>query len=259
MAELCAILVITLFWLTSSSLRLNSYSAFRFVSTCGEAYLATACISMVLIFRQEFFHPPKFLLKQPHKMSNNSPTTHSHHNAVKSDWINVGKKWSEIPPCVKQVINDSFSIPLKHAPSIFPQKTLSVKAMVAFSLPTHTSSIAAHSISPASYFLHDPPTPFTSNLLSRVRHLPMPPPLTVKALLEVGKQMVLDGFQSIKYIHLVDPVTMSQNVTTYFPLWVVTFWVDVFFHWGNVSRHWCKSLEWLQIERKQREERLQRR
>ena len=75
----------------------------------------------------------------------------------------------------------------------------------------------------------------------------MPPPLTVKALFKVGKQMVLDGFQSIKYIHLVDPVTMSQNVTTYFPLWV-----DVSFHWGNVSSCWCKSLEWLQVERKQR-------
>ena len=91
-------------------------------------------------------------------MSNNLPTTHSHHNVVKSDQINIGKKWSEIPLCVKQVINDSFSIPSKHTPSIFPQKTLLVQAMVAFSLPTHTSSIAAHSISPASYFSCDPST-----------------------------------------------------------------------------------------------------
>ena len=75
----------------------------------------------------------------------------------------------------------------------------------------------------------------------------MPPPSTVKALLEVGKQMVLDGFQSIKYVHLIDPVTMSQSVITYFLLWV-----DVFFHQGNVSSCWCTSLEWLQVERKQR-------
>jgi len=43
----------------------------------------------------------------------------------------------------------------------------------------------------------------------------------VRKLVDLQHQAWLDGFQSVKYVHL------SDAVTTHYPLWLVSFWAAV--------------------------------
>lgn len=164
----------------------------------------------------------------------------------RSDWIALGKKWSEVPPHIKRGVKDYFVVPPEHADSIFPTKTMPVRQMMDFAVPSPVQSVAADAISPASYFSRTTPAPISEALLLRLRRLPIPPPRTIKKLLEVGQQAVLDGFESVQYNHL------AGTVTTYFPLWVVSYWFDVYTHQTTVRNSWGVSLKWVQCEIKQK-------
>lgn len=165
---------------------------------------------------------------------------------IQSEWISQGKQWNEVPARVKRAVKQSFAVPLEHGSSIFPAKVLSVKQMMDFALPSPVQSLAANSIAPASYFSRTAPAPVSEALLVRLRHLPTPPIPTIKKLLEAGHQAALDGFESVRCVHIAD------TVTTHFPLWVVTYWVDVSVHQPTVRTPWNVSLKWSQCERQQK-------
>jgi hypothetical protein len=50
----------------------------------------------------------------------------------------------------------------------------------------------------------------------------MPSASVTKKLVVTVKQAWLDGFESVKYVHI------STGVAIHFPLWLITFWSSVY-------------------------------
>jgi hypothetical protein len=63
----------------------------------------------------------------------------------------------------------------------------------------------------------------------------MPTPLLVGQLVELQGQALLDGFQSVRYTHLNDAVTIHC------PFWLVSFW-------AAVLDLWITAREWVNVE-----------
>jgi hypothetical protein len=76
--------------------------------------------------------------------------------------------------------------------------------------------------------------------------LPIPTASVVGKLVEMRKQAWLDGNKSLRYIHL------SDTVTSYFPLRLVSFWEAVLDLQKNVCKPWVAAKEWLNAEIRQR-------
>jgi len=81
-------------------------------------------------------------------------------------------------------------------------------------------------------------------MLTRMRRLPIPSPSVVGKLVELKHQAWLDGYESVRYIHLCDAVT------THFPLWLVTFWADVLYLCNHVCQPWMDAKAWLSAEKR---------
>lgn len=163
---------------------------------------------------------------------------------AKRDWVSLGKKWRDLPPRIKRAAKGYFAIPDTMRECILPAKDLSIQQMIDFTLPNPVLTFTP--FGPASFFSRNAPEAISDAMLSRLRRLPIPPISIVKKLLEVGQQAWLDGFQSVRYIHLCDAVT------THFPLWVVNFWVDVFFLQNTVRKPWVEAKIWLSAEKRQK-------
>jgi hypothetical protein len=74
----------------------------------------------------------------------------------------------------------------------------------------------------------------------------MPAPAVIKELTNIGRQAWLDGFKSVKYIHIGD------GVSTHFPLWLVSFWSDVYNIRTTARDPWVKAKAWLATELQQK-------
>jgi hypothetical protein len=159
---------------------------------------------------------------------------------VKAEWLSAGKKWGTIPPHVKHVGKQEFLIPNFIRAEVLPLSGISIKDVLEFSLPTPTTPV--QTIDPASFFSRTVPNPVSKTLLARLRRLPTPPKFVVDRLIELGYQVWLDGYQSVRYIHL------SDTVTTHFPLWVVSFWAAVLDIRQTVRKPWAEAKEWLNAE-----------
>ena len=140
------------------------------------------------------------------------------------------------------MVRNFFKVPVDDTSTIYPAKNLSVKQMMDFTMPSPAQSLSAATINPIGYFSQVAPSPITTILLMQLCWLPIPSISTVNKLCKVGNQAVLDGFQSVQYVHL------DRSVTTHFPLWVVTYWVDVCSHQLTVHTPWAKATKWLQEE-----------
>jgi hypothetical protein len=88
--------------------------------------------------------------------------------------------------------------------------------MLAFALAIQGTTV--NSIDPMNFFSCNAPELITEASLTHLQSLPMPTPLTVGQLVKLQGQAWLDGFQSIRYMHL------SDAVTSHFPFWLVSFW-----------------------------------
>ena len=137
------------------------------------------------------------------------------HIFIRSNWILQGKKWSKVPH-IKRAVKTYFVIPPSCSDSIFPAKNLPIKQMMGFSVPSPVQSATADAVSPASYFSQTTPVQISESLLLHLQHLPIPSPRTIKKLLKVGHQAVLDGFKSVQYNHLARAVT-TRLATIWFP------------------------------------------
>ena len=74
----------------------------------------------------------------------------------------------------------------------------------------------------------------------------MPTSTVTKELVKIGHQAWLDGFKSVKYVHIGD------GVTTHFPLWLISFWSEVHGLRTTVRDPWVKAKAWLTVELKQK-------
>jgi hypothetical protein len=115
--------------------------------------------------------------------------------------------------------------------------------VLAFTLPNQV--ITVPNISPAGYFSRNVPDAVSEASLARLRRLPVPNTSMVRKLVDLQHQAWLDGYQSVKYIHL------SDAVTTHYPLWLVSFWAAVLDLQKNVYMPWSTAREWLNAEIRQ--------
>jgi hypothetical protein len=74
---------------------------------------------------------------------------------IKAEWVSVGKKWNDIPPCVRRVAKQDFLIPNAIRAKVLPPPGNSVKQILEFTLPSYTVSISTHS--PESLFSRNSP------------------------------------------------------------------------------------------------------
>jgi hypothetical protein len=73
--------------------------------------------------------------------------------------------------------------------------------MLDFTLLSPASAIVANN--PSSFLSHNAPESVTDAMFTRMCHLPIPPASAVSKLVELGHQAWLDGYQSVRYTHLV--------------------------------------------------------
>jgi hypothetical protein len=162
---------------------------------------------------------------------------------VKNDWVSLGKKWGDLPPRIKRAAKQDFLIPRAIRAKVLPSPGISVQDVLAFTLPNQV--IAVSNISPAGYFSRNVPDAASEASVARLRRLPVPHTFVVKKLVDLQHQAWLDGFQSVRYVHL------SDAVTTHFPLWLVSFWDAVVDLRKNVYAPWSTAREWLNAEIRQ--------
>jgi hypothetical protein len=132
---------------------------------------------------------------------------------IKTEWISLGKKWGDVPPCVKHAAKQDFQIPDFICAEMLPSPGISIQEMLDFTLPNATATVSSNTLS--TFFSRKAPDAISKSLLLRMRRLPMPMALVVRKLVEFRHQAWLDGYQSVKYTHLCD------SVTTHFPLWLI--------------------------------------
>ena len=138
---------------------------------------------------------------------------------VKAQWISQGKKQRDVPHIVKHAGKKEFHIPPNICVKILPSSGISMPEMLNFTLPNQTTTV--NNLNPEHFFSHNPANLITETFIVHLWWLPMPTPLVVRKLVEIQHQAWLDGYQSIRYIHLHD------TVMTHFPLWLISFWAAI--------------------------------
>lgn len=172
------------------------------------------------------------------------PLMSTNHSFVNADWIFQGKHWSDVPPLVKRAATHAFTIPSAIEQQIIPSPNISIHQLIDFTLPKAIATIQEANI--AKFFSLNEPGIITEDLLARMSRLAMPTSSVVNKLVNAGHQAWLDGFKSVKYIHI------SDNVSTHFPLWLITFWKEVHLLRISVRSPWVKAQGWLNGELRQK-------
>jgi len=176
--------------------------------------------------------------------------------ASEEHWLSQGKVWEDAPPKIRRVGQAMFHIPEFVQDQVLPSPTLSIRKMLQFTLPRHTSTSNLHV---SVFFRRDMPGPITTDAdISSLRRLPVPSVALVRKLENIGHQAWLNGYQSIIYAHLdnsdleQDSESVSDPVQTLFPPWVLTFWGEVVRHRISVREPWLTCTDWLQAQTKQK-------
>ncbi|KAJ7759792.1 hypothetical protein DFH07DRAFT_772123 [Mycena maculata] len=163
----------------------------------------------------------------------------------KAQWVSCGKLWKDIPKSVRQISQYDFKIPDAIAAKILPDAGISIHAVLDFTLPRPTSTARDMPNTLEFFSKYDPDT-LDAAMIRRLRHLDMPPVATIRQLVQEGSQAWLDGFTSVKYSHI------SGEVSTHFPLWVISFWnavIDIRLH---VRKPWTDARDWVKKQMENR-------
>jgi hypothetical protein len=123
-------------------------------------------------------------------------------------WLSQGTTWKDTPPQIRRAGQAIFRIPESVQKQTLPSPTLSIREMLQFTLPRHSTS----TLKVSAFFRKDIPGPITEISISSLRRLPVPPIALVRKLEHVGCQAWLNGYQSIMYAHL------DKSVQTHYPL-----------------------------------------
>jgi hypothetical protein len=91
----------------------------------------------------------------------------SHTPFIKAEWVSVGKKWNDIPPCVQRAAKQDFLIPNTIRAKVLPSPGNSVKQMLEFTLPSYTISIGTRS--PESFFSRNSPDTISDFSITQLR------------------------------------------------------------------------------------------
>lgn len=159
---------------------------------------------------------------------------------IVEEWISVGKKWVDVPPKVRRAATQAFTVPAYIHQQLLPSPDISIHKFIDFPLPKLT--VVVQTILTAEYFSCYEPEPLTAKLLERMHCLSMQTSTVTKELVTIGHQAWLDGFKSVKYVHIGD------GVTTRFPLWLISFWSKVHHLQTTVCDPWVKVKAWLATE-----------
>ncbi|KAJ7038756.1 hypothetical protein C8F04DRAFT_1255678 [Mycena alexandri] len=125
---------------------------------------------------------------------------------------------SSSPQFDAQIVAVVFAVPQELEFTLLPSPSLSIAKMLDFTLPLeHPSSNAPK---PTQYFSKNAPDITDSDLLLRVRRLPIPDKKTVHKLQACSRQAWMDGAQSVMYSHL-------GGVESHFPPWIISYWAAV--------------------------------
>jgi hypothetical protein len=164
---------------------------------------------------------------------------------VEGDWISQGKKWTDMLPRVKRAATQAFTIPIHIQEQLLPSPKISIQQFINFPLPK-PSTVIKTILTSSEYFSRYDPEPITERLLERMRRLSMPAPAVIEELTNIGRQAWLDGFKSVKYVHI------SDGVSTHFPLWLISFWSDVYNIRTTARDPWVKAKTWFAMELQQK-------
>lgn len=155
---------------------------------------------------------------------------------VKADWVSTGKKWNQLPPRVKRVAAADFAVPSMFLDDLLPRPGTSVQSLLDFRLPLHKCNLAV--VDHNSFFSRSAADPLSPTALASLHHLPTPSVAVIARMVAVSNQAWLDGYTSVRFVHL------SDAVTTHFPLWVVSFWAKVV-ELRSMRRSFVTGKEWL--------------
>ncbi|KAJ7698754.1 hypothetical protein B0H16DRAFT_1731418 [Mycena metata] len=157
------------------------------------------------------------------------------------DWIAQGKVWVSVPPRVKRMATEYFTIPQELEFELLPSPHLTITKMLEFPLPLQNTVVTA--TQPAQFFSTIIPDISDKDLMLRTWRLPIPDSKTVNKLVACSRQCWLDGSQSVIYSHLGGDVT-------HFPLWILLYWVAVLEIKHDIWVPWRKSQDWVKHNRK---------
>lgn len=159
---------------------------------------------------------------------------------VKADWVSTGKKWNDLPPRVKRLAKAELAVPTMLFDNLLPRPGASVQCLLDFGLPFQKINLTT--VDPNSFFSRSAAAdPLSSIALASLRRLPTPSAAVIARMVAVSKQAWLDGYTSVRFVHL------SIAVTTHFPLWLVSFWAKVV-ELRTLRRLFATGKEWLAKE-----------
>jgi hypothetical protein len=158
----------------------------------------------------------------------------------KSQWIGVQKKWASVPSWLKKLAAEYFLIPQELEADLIPSPYLCIAELLAFPFPLQNAASVA--LQPAQFFSSIAPDIGDSELMLRVRRLPIPDSKTIHKLIASSRQSWLDGAQSVIYSHVGGSVT-------HFPPWILTYWAAV----DEIKKVWGRlraSQAWVDRQRR---------
>lgn len=109
---------------------------------------------------------------------------------------------SKLPPRMKRSAKAIFTLPYLIRQELLPDPSLSIKVLTDFLLPSQQPNPTKELSVLSQFFSKDTPSTLSESLMTRLRHLPTPDPMTVRQLVEFSHQAWLNGFQSVRYAHL---------------------------------------------------------
>jgi hypothetical protein len=127
--------------------------------------------------------------------------------------------WDSVPPALRRSAKKSFLIPPDIRSTLLPVSQTSLKELADFILPSLQVKVPDNS----AFFSNVEPVMATSYMIAKLRYLPIPNEPTIRKLFMDSQGAWLRGCKSIMYSHL----DATEQATTTFPLWILTFWRDV--------------------------------
>ncbi|KAE9395284.1 hypothetical protein BT96DRAFT_997784 [Gymnopus androsaceus JB14] len=158
-----------------------------------------------------------------------------------------GKLYKKAPKSIKAAVKQTLAIPTSIRSEILPDENLSILDLLTFPLPNEPAVTTKHGLTATSFFSQSPPdsTP-AAQLLTKLRHLPIPPQKLIRAAVSNARQLIMDGAQSVIYAHI------STGAMTKFPLWVIMFWEEVLDAQVKSKDPWSQAKAWLDKKLKEK-------
>lgn len=150
---------------------------------------------------------------------------------------------SKLTAAEKEAYRRAISIPTSIQTQILPKTNISIHEFCKYTLPPVQATVSTSPADALSFYSKSPPALANADLLRKIKYLPIPSPSVIQAVRDAAKKAWLDGYTSVRYIHLDD------TATTCFPLWIISFWTEVLVL-AKVLKSWRKSVEWLKQQKR---------